>query len=208
MGEREAEAEMRAEVLLMLATGCRPLERIEEDAADYLVGAYDGLDEKALARMAARVVPEAVRAHAEAQATWPDVTDCDRLDSVLSSLEARGIACGAAEGWDSGDAADELMERIAARRQLETGASDNYLCARRARQGGFRGACPPDAFRAEGPARPPMGGRVSALTLLRSAPSARRASSPRPDGSSIPSARGSWRGARACRSRTPSSSGP
>ena len=66
MGEREAEAEMRAEVLLMLATGCRPLERIEEDAADYLVGAYDGLDEKALARMAARVVPEAVRAHAEA----------------------------------------------------------------------------------------------------------------------------------------------
>lgn len=55
----------------------------------------------------APVVAEALAAHRARQATWPLVTDCDRLDAAFAELETAGIlarhkysccgSCGAAE---------------------------------------------------------------------------------------------------------------
>lgn len=49
-------------------------------------------------------------AHLAEQATWPAITDCDRLDAAFAALEASGIVCrqnfsccgtcGAYEIWD------------------------------------------------------------------------------------------------------------
>lgn len=60
-----------------------------------------------LAREAPRLTAEALARHAAEQATWPAVTDCDRLDAAFAALEAQGVVarqdfsccntCGSAE---------------------------------------------------------------------------------------------------------------
>ncbi len=43
--------------------------------------------------IADRLTREAVEAHLRDQATWPEITDCDRLDDALDELTRHGIVC-------------------------------------------------------------------------------------------------------------------
>lgn len=58
------------------------VEMFEEDA-----------DADLLEPVARRLVAEAVAEHRAAEATWPDVTDCDRLDEAMAELTRGGIVC-------------------------------------------------------------------------------------------------------------------
>jgi len=109
--ERRAEAELRALVRMKVAGGYLPLDQIEEDAADYLVGSEEDLGEEALRAMAKRLVAEAAEAHVRAQATWPATTDCDRIAGAYAALEKRGILCGEHLGYTQSDGRDLTRER-------------------------------------------------------------------------------------------------
>ncbi|HEX8905836.1 MAG TPA: hypothetical protein VF771_13380 [Longimicrobiaceae bacterium] len=78
----------------------------------------DEVDPAELEPVAERLTAAAFEAHARAQATWPAVTDCDRLDAAFAELERRGIVarqnfsccmnCGTSEIW--GEVADAQAE--------------------------------------------------------------------------------------------------
>jgi hypothetical protein len=80
---------------------------IIESAVEYL---SDEADPAILRPHAQRLVREILAAHMAEQATWPTITDCDRLDAAFAALEAGGIVCrqnfsccgtcGAYEIWD------------------------------------------------------------------------------------------------------------
>ncbi len=77
----------------------------------------DELDPAVLRHHAARYTREAVAEHRAEQATWPPVTDNDRLDAAFAALERAGIVCrqnfsccgtcGAAEIWEEMAAVEE-----------------------------------------------------------------------------------------------------
>ena len=76
----------------------------------------DQADPALLRPISERLVNEALADHAREAATWPEVTDYDRLVAAFGSLERDGIvarqnftccgSCGAAEIWDEIEAAD------------------------------------------------------------------------------------------------------
>jgi len=78
----------------------------------------DEVDPAVLRPETERLTAAAFQAHARAQATWPPVTDCDRLDFAFAELERRGIVarqnfsccmnCGSKEIW--GEVADVQAE--------------------------------------------------------------------------------------------------
>lgn len=70
-----------------VAGGFRDAEEIAESAVEQYP------DESEVGDLAARLVEEAIAAHLEEQATWPEVTDCDRLDAALDELTTAGIVC-------------------------------------------------------------------------------------------------------------------
>lgn len=67
----------------------------------------DEIDPAAVRREAPRLLRAVLAAHAAAEANWPAITDCDRLDAAFEALEAKGIVarhnftccmtCGSAE---------------------------------------------------------------------------------------------------------------
>lgn len=69
-----------------------------------------------------RFVADVLAAHLAEQATWPAVTDCDRLDAAFAALEEAGIVCrqhfsccgtcGAAEIWDELALAEEAGRTV------------------------------------------------------------------------------------------------
>lgn len=76
----------------------------------------DDADPVQLRAAATRLTEVMVAAHTRAQANWPAVTDCDRLDAAFAELERRGIvarhnfsccqSCGASEIWEEVDEAE------------------------------------------------------------------------------------------------------
>jgi hypothetical protein len=50
-------------------------------------------DEEVVRPLVERLTAKAVRAHLKVQATWPAVTDCDRLDAAFAELNAAGVVC-------------------------------------------------------------------------------------------------------------------
>jgi hypothetical protein len=94
-----------------VAAGFAPPAEIIESAVDLL---RDEADPAVLRPNAQRMLRDILADHQAEQATWPTVTDCDRLDAAFAALEAAGIVCrqdfsccgtcGAAEIW--GEAAD------------------------------------------------------------------------------------------------------
>lgn len=73
--------------------------------------------EDELRSVARRMLPEVVEALVKEQASWPDVTDCDRLDAAFTELNEAGIVCrqhftccstcGHSEIWSEVDAERE-----------------------------------------------------------------------------------------------------
>lgn len=74
----------------------------------------EDLDPALLRHEAQRFLREAMAEHEAAQAGWPVLTDCDRLDDAFAALEATGViarqnftccgTCGSTEIWDEVDA--------------------------------------------------------------------------------------------------------
>jgi hypothetical protein len=87
--------------------GFSPVGEIPENAVS--VVAEDG-DADLLMPYAEKFTAEALVALAEAEKSWPAVTDCDRIDAAFRDLESSGIVarqnftccqtCGHAEIWD------------------------------------------------------------------------------------------------------------
>jgi hypothetical protein len=81
------------------------------DAIEFVSAVFSSdCDEDRLRPLATVWVDQALADYEREVATWPDVTDCDRLDAAFASLEQAGIVarqnfsccgtCGAAEIWD------------------------------------------------------------------------------------------------------------
>lgn len=133
-GRRKAEAPVTEApaVVPPLTAGPEPEEQIcwlrDQIRRDVAAGFYDAdailtnaidafadeIDPATLRREAQGMLREAMAEHAAAQAGWPPLTDCDRLDDAFAALEATGViarqnftccgTCGSAEIWDEIDA--------------------------------------------------------------------------------------------------------
>jgi hypothetical protein len=87
---------------------------IPTGAVEYLL---DDAEAEVLRPHAEQYTAEALVALSEEEKGWPQVTDCDRLDSAFARLEAAGVVarqnfsccqnCGHAEMWDEVQAAAE-----------------------------------------------------------------------------------------------------
>ncbi len=107
----DATADVQDYVERLVAAGFMPRDEIIDTAL-----AYAEADGDAQRVEAERATDAALKAHASAQAEWPETTDCDRLDAAFAALEADGIisrqdftccgSCGAAEIWDHVQAAE------------------------------------------------------------------------------------------------------
>jgi hypothetical protein len=76
-------------VQLQVAAGYLPLAAIVDQAVEIF---SDLVIDPASARAAATAVADrAVAAHRGAQASWPPVTDCDRLDAAFTELDGAGV---------------------------------------------------------------------------------------------------------------------
>ena len=102
-----------------IAAGFRPESEIIEGVIELL---SDDYDEAQLRPAVERQMRESLDAHLNAQKTWPETTDCDRLDQAFASLEATGIlcrqdysccgTCGAGEIWDEMETMDKSGEAV------------------------------------------------------------------------------------------------
>lgn len=91
----------------------------DEDAI--LTNAHDAFEEElpkeVLRREASATLRQALADHQAAEAGWPEITDCDRLDAAFAALEAKGVVsrqnftccgtCGSTEIWDEIDDAQD-----------------------------------------------------------------------------------------------------
>ena len=73
-----------------VAGGFRPEDEIATNAIEVLADEYDAAD---LTPHAIRMTREFIAAHKQEQASWPQRTDCDRLDSAFEALERTGVVC-------------------------------------------------------------------------------------------------------------------
>lgn len=77
-----------------------------DEAIEDLLEGEDGADEAVLR---AAVGPEFARKRA-AEATWPQTTDCDRLDAAFKALDAAGIIALQNAGYTLSDGLDDVAE--------------------------------------------------------------------------------------------------
>lgn len=104
----DLEAEARALVRPLVARGNRTFGDVLEEAVEYLCETHK--DEAQVKAVCEREIGQAFADHFAAQATWPQITDCDRLDSAFTALNEGGIVavhdftccqnCGLAEIGD------------------------------------------------------------------------------------------------------------
>lgn len=113
---QELIGETRAFVRAQVARGSRTFAEILAEAVEFLFEEYEEEADKAtVARLAKEELEAAFADHLAVQATWPETTDCDRLDQVFDALNAGGIValhdftccqnCGLAEIRDELQAA-------------------------------------------------------------------------------------------------------
>jgi hypothetical protein len=110
---------MRDHIRTDIAAGFRHLDTIITSAANRLSN-YMELPFATL--YAHSMVEEAVESHLEEQSTWPEQTDCDRLDAAFAELEKGGIicrqnftccgTCGSTEIWDEIEETDNAANNV------------------------------------------------------------------------------------------------
>jgi hypothetical protein len=83
-------ADMRGYITGKVAAGFDPPADVIESAVEVFC---DDAGPDILRPIAERLTREAVTAHLHDQATWPEMTDCDRLDAVMTELTQNGIVC-------------------------------------------------------------------------------------------------------------------
>jgi hypothetical protein len=102
--------DLRDFIRVQVAAGYAPLAVIVDEAVDAF---SDSLPAAAVREAAQSLADAALAAHLAEQATWPETTDCDRLDAAFAALEADGIvarqhftccgACGVTQILDEMD---------------------------------------------------------------------------------------------------------
>jgi hypothetical protein len=103
--EPDLDAEVRDLVRPLVARGNRTFGDILDEAVEHLTETH--ADEARVKAACEREIGQAFADHFAAQATWPEITDCDRLDSAFQALNEGGIvavhdftccqSCGLAE---------------------------------------------------------------------------------------------------------------
>lgn len=99
--------DFRSNLSRELAGGYSTPEEALQYATDIMV---DDFEPGILDKVGPKILAQELQAHIDRQANWPEVTDCDRLDTAFASLEENGIisrqnftccgSCGATEIWD------------------------------------------------------------------------------------------------------------
>jgi hypothetical protein len=105
--EEELFDEFRSYISREIASGFASPEDALETAIEIM---SDDLDPKVLKLRGPAILAEELAIHVKDQAGWPEITDCDRLDSAFEALEEQGIVarqnfsccgtCGSSEIWD------------------------------------------------------------------------------------------------------------
>lgn len=100
-------AELRGLIATKVREGFDTRDEIIENFTHYL---YEHGHGEGASVLAIRLTDEALAEHQKRQSSWPDTTECDRLDAAFAELERRGIVarqnfsccgtCGATEIWD------------------------------------------------------------------------------------------------------------
>lgn len=115
-------AEVREDIRLLIATGFASdkviaervsewaFQRVENEVPDYI-----GCTSTDLRQTAERLTAEAAATHLRLQATWPEVTDCDRLDAAFDALASVGILARH-DYWEFGEGHYHLREELAEER--------------------------------------------------------------------------------------------
>ncbi|WP_072396660.1 hypothetical protein [Hyphomicrobium sp. CS1GBMeth3] len=107
--------EVQAFARPLVARGDRTFAEVVEEAVEHLLEENEDADPTAVERVCETEIDKIFAAHLAAQATWPQVTDCDRLDRAFDALNGSGIVarqdftccqnCGLAEIGDEIQAA-------------------------------------------------------------------------------------------------------
>ncbi len=88
MGKESLAAEVETRVLAELRVGFDTSERIEESVVNLL---QDDYPKDLVEAMVSERMPSILRDWEAEKTTWPEVTDCDRLDEAFEELNALGI---------------------------------------------------------------------------------------------------------------------
>lgn len=109
-GNAELIQEIRDFVQPIVARGDRTFADVLDEAVEYALEEHEDADADAVTRICEQEIDAAFAAHLAAQSSWPEVTDCDRLDRAFETLNAGGIVaehdftccqnCGLAEIGD------------------------------------------------------------------------------------------------------------
>jgi hypothetical protein len=76
-------------IKVQVAAGYAPADEIVEEAVEAF--ADSSLDPEALRVAAAAITEQAIVGHRAEQGSWPETTDCDRLDAAFAELDTAGI---------------------------------------------------------------------------------------------------------------------
>src|SRR6478672_3421557 len=74
-----------------VAAGFNTAESILTSAAVAVEDKLERKEREVFKPIAHRLLHDSLTAHYREQATWPDRTDCDRLDEAFTELDSRGI---------------------------------------------------------------------------------------------------------------------
>lgn len=108
-------AEMTEWINDLVAGGFDSEQEIAESAPEIFEDEVE--DAEQLRDPARRLTRESIEKHLSEQKSWPDVTDCDRLDNAFNELEESGIisrqnfsCCGTCGSYDIGEPIKEAMD--------------------------------------------------------------------------------------------------
>ena len=87
----ELVSDARAFARRQVARGDKAFAEILEDAVEYFLEEYEDAETKVVESVCDAEIAQAFAAHIAEQATWPETTDCDRLDQAFETLNAGGI---------------------------------------------------------------------------------------------------------------------
>jgi hypothetical protein len=91
MDEAEFVQEVREFVHKMVARGDRSFDAVLEEAVEYFLEADENSDTSHVEKVCNAEIEKAFAEHLQRQETWPEVTDCDRLDAAFEALNDGGI---------------------------------------------------------------------------------------------------------------------
>jgi len=93
------------------------------DRAEIIEMIPDVLDITVEESAIAEIVDSELARKAEAEKTWPERTDCDRLDAAFAALDERGIIAKQYAGYTQSDALSDVAEAL---RDAEVEGKDKY----------------------------------------------------------------------------------